>query len=91
MMVAHTYGIRRENGTYTRLIPADEIADPINHGVHATQGPEGMIVLPQLQLPPVEKRDNKWKDELVPNNVSFQERKCCVKFMSFPRSSTVCP
>lgn len=44
MQVATGYAFYRGNGQYTRLIPIDEI--PPIHGLRATQGPEGLIVLP---------------------------------------------
>ncbi|KAE9377940.1 hypothetical protein N431DRAFT_554254 [Stipitochalara longipes BDJ] len=42
--VAYAYGIQREDGSYTRLIRADELADMNN--VPRGQGPEGLIILP---------------------------------------------
>jgi hypothetical protein len=42
--VAYAYGIQREDGSYTRLIRADEISDMNN--VPRGQGPEGLIILP---------------------------------------------
>ena len=49
LKVAYTYGIRREDGTYTRLIRADELDSEDFERVPVSQGPEGMIVLPPLQ------------------------------------------
>jgi hypothetical protein len=42
--VAHAYGIQREDGSYTRLIRADELSEVNN--VPRGQGPEGLIILP---------------------------------------------
>lgn len=42
--VAYAYGIQREDGSYTRLIRADELGDMNN--VPRGQGPEGLIILP---------------------------------------------
>ena len=42
--VAYAYGIQREDGSYTRLIRADEMAEMSN--VPRGQGPEGLIILP---------------------------------------------
>jgi hypothetical protein len=42
--VAYAYGIQREDGSYTRLIRADEVNDIQN--VPRGQGPEGLIILP---------------------------------------------
>ncbi|KAI9642894.1 hypothetical protein NHQ30_008628 [Ciborinia camelliae] len=43
---AFAYGIRRADGSYTRLLPADELPDLI--GVPQHQGPEGLIILPEV-------------------------------------------
>lgn len=42
--VAYAYGIQREDGSYTRLIRADEMSEMTN--VPRGQGPEGLIILP---------------------------------------------
>jgi len=42
--VAYAYGIQREDGSYTRLIRADELSDMNN--IPRGQGPEGLIILP---------------------------------------------
>ena len=41
---AYGYGIQRNDGGITRLLPADQLADI--YGVPARQGPEGLIILP---------------------------------------------
>lgn len=56
LTVAYGYAIRREDGTYTRLLRADELRG-LNIGVPPTQeGAEGLIVLPSPDLPVPEKR-----------------------------------
>lgn len=57
LKVAYTYGIRREDGTYTRLIRADELDSYDFERVPVSQGPEGMIILPPLQQTRPEQRD----------------------------------
>lgn len=44
---AYAYGIRRGDGSYTRLLPADEL--PALNGIPRHQGPEGLIIVPELQ------------------------------------------
>ncbi|APA12225.1 hypothetical protein SS1G_10780 [Sclerotinia sclerotiorum 1980 UF-70] len=44
---AFAYGIRRADGSYTRLLPADEL--PAINGIPRRQGPEGLIIVPELQ------------------------------------------
>jgi len=56
LSVAYTYGIRRADGKYTMLIPADELADVDFDKVAINQGPEGMIILPPLGQVRPEKR-----------------------------------
>jgi len=48
MLVARTYGIRNEDGTYTRLIRVDEIDDIDRASLSLRSEPENMIVLPPL-------------------------------------------
>ncbi|TAQ90190.1 hypothetical protein B7494_g1452 [Chlorociboria aeruginascens] len=43
--VAYAYGIRRESGRFTRLIPADQL--PALEGIDEVQGSEGLIILPE--------------------------------------------
>ncbi|KAA8571502.1 hypothetical protein EYC84_001502 [Monilinia fructicola] len=43
---AFAYGIRRADGSFTRLLPADEL--PALNGVPRHQGPEGLIIVPEL-------------------------------------------
>lgn len=57
LKVAHTYGIRRGDGTYTRLIRADELNTYDFDRVPVSQGPEGMIILPALKQPRPEQRE----------------------------------
>ncbi|TGO28491.1 hypothetical protein BPAE_0027g00580 [Botrytis paeoniae] len=44
---AFAYGICRADGSYTRLLPADEL--PALNGIPRHQGPEGLIIVPELQ------------------------------------------
>ena len=57
LVVAYAYAIRRQDGTYTRLIRADEL-DDLNFKVPATEGPEGLIILPAPELVCPERRDS---------------------------------
>ena len=67
LKVAYTYGIRRDDGTYTMLIRADQLSEYDFQRVPTTQGPQGMIVLPPpYQLRP-EQREG--QDEMVPTEV----------------------
>jgi hypothetical protein len=56
LKVAHTYGIRRADGTYTQLIRADELDSYDFERVPISQGPEGMIILPPPEQPRPEQR-----------------------------------
>jgi hypothetical protein len=67
LKLAYTYGIRREDGSYTRLIRADELDSYDFERVPVSQGPEGMIVLPPLQRPRPEQREG--PEIMVPNDV----------------------
>lgn len=51
--VAHSYGIRRDDSTFTRLIRADELPTHIRTelGMFERQGPEGLILVPQPTQP----------------------------------------
>ena len=68
LKVAYMYGIQREDGTYTRLIRADELDSYDFERVSVSQGPEGMIVLPPLQQPRPEQREG--PEIMVSNEVS---------------------
>ena len=69
LKVAYTYGIRREDGTYTRLIRADELNSYDFECVPVSQGPEGMIILPAPQQPRLEQRDG--PEMMISNDVRF--------------------
>jgi hypothetical protein len=56
LTVAYGYAIRREDGTLTRLIRADELTH-CNIGIPSSQGPEGLIILPAPKLACPERRD----------------------------------
>lgn len=43
----YAYAVHRGNGAYTRLVPADRIPQMV--GLPKVQGPEGLIVLPELR------------------------------------------
>ncbi len=59
LSVAFAYGIRRNDGTYTRLVRADEIQDYLARGMPPNQGPEGLIILPQPhQIEPARRQGN---------------------------------
>jgi hypothetical protein len=49
LKVAYAYAIRREDGSYTRLIPADELNRISSGRIPVVQGPEGLIILPPPQ------------------------------------------
>lgn len=51
--VAHSYGVRRDDGMFTRLIRADELPSNIRNelGIPERQGPEGLILVPQPHRP----------------------------------------
>ncbi|KAH8685676.1 hypothetical protein BGZ60DRAFT_97821 [Tricladium varicosporioides] len=46
---AYGYAIQREDGSFTRLIRADNL-EPIN-GISQSQGPEGLIIVPEPRQP----------------------------------------
>ena len=48
LKVAYGYGIRRDDGSYTRLYRADELGGLDVTKIAITQGPEGLITLPPL-------------------------------------------
>ena len=70
LQVARTYGIRRDNGTYVPLIPADEISLLDQSRIPIGCGPENMIILPPLQLPRAGDRVSLVDDQMVPAAVS---------------------
>lgn len=57
LKVAYTYGIQRDDGTYTQLIRADELDSYDFERVPISQAPEGMIVLPAPEQPRPERRE----------------------------------
>lgn len=69
--LAYAYGIRREDGTYTQLIPVDQIGHLDLSRIPMNQGPEGLIILPPPQLPRPEIRSGTWMEyETVDSDVS---------------------
>jgi hypothetical protein len=50
LKVAYGYGIRRDDGSYTRLYRADELGGLDVTKIAITQGPEGLITLPPLEV-----------------------------------------
>ena len=69
--VARTYGVRRENGTYVPLIPADELSDADQTNLFWESGPENMIILPPLRLPRADNRESlRGNEHIVPPVVS---------------------
>ena len=87
---AYAYGIRRENGTYTRLIPADELDRPYNSTVPSSQGPEGLIVLPLPHLAHPESHENSGNEEMIPMSVSLGMT-LFLDLSNISRSSKTCP
>lgn len=77
LKLAYTYGIRREDGSYTRLIRADELITYDFKRIPVSQGPEGMIILPAPQLPRPEQRDG--AEVMVSNDVNILPTCCCCK------------
>jgi hypothetical protein len=69
LKVAYTYGIQREDGSYTQLIRADELDRYDFERVRVSQGPEGMIVLPPPEQPRPERREG--PELMVPNDVNI--------------------
>jgi hypothetical protein len=51
LSTAHAYGIRNDDGTFTRLIRVDEIHRFAAHSIAPRQGPEGLIILPPTRVP----------------------------------------
>ena len=51
--VAHSYGVRRDDGLFTRLVRADELSSNVRNelGIPERQGPEGLILVPQPHRP----------------------------------------
>jgi hypothetical protein len=65
--LAYGYGIRRDDGSYTRLIRADELEELDT--IPKFQGPEGLIILPPTrQLSP---RRRQGPDAMISGDVSF--------------------
>ena len=66
LSVAHTYGIRRENGNLTPLVPADEMQRLDFSRLSINERPEGMIILPPTRQPrPENRRGNEMVDACV--------------------------
>jgi hypothetical protein len=57
LKAGYAYAIRRDDGTFTQLIRADELGSIDISKVPSSQGPEGLIVLPPLKLGRPEQRD----------------------------------
>ena len=72
--VAFTYGIRREDGTFTRLLRADEFN--AYDGVPPPAGPHGMIVLPAIRNvpPPVGHQSTTMVDRSVSSIPSIRNK-----------------
>jgi hypothetical protein len=65
--VAYAYGIQRPDGSYTRLIRADELSEMQN--IPRGQGPEGLIILPPpRQVDPALRQG---PEPMIPSFVSF--------------------
>lgn len=75
LKVAYTYGIRRDDGSYTRLIPADELNEIGSERIQISQGPEGLIILPPPQQVRPEKRMG--PEEMVPSSVGHEFQDTC--------------
>lgn len=66
VQTAYSYGVRRPDGSYTRLLPADEF--PMT-GIPPRQGPEGLIIVP---TPMQQAPGPNIQDRMVPIEVSCQ-------------------
>jgi len=82
LKVAYTYGIRRGDGTYTRLIRADELDSHDFERVPVSQGPEGMIILPPPQQPRPEQRDG--LDMMISHDVNINSISSSFEELSNP-------
>lgn len=69
--VAFGYGLRRDDGTYTRLIPADTLPPHLTAQMNlpARQGSEGLIIVAPPRQPSPNSRNG--PIPLVPRDVSF--------------------
>lgn len=71
MSVAYSYGVRNEDGSYTRLIRADDLERFIGYPVAPRQSSEGLIILPPTRVPSPNSRQGN-KQQIVPRTVSLQ-------------------
>lgn len=70
LSTAYAYGIRRDDGRITRLIPADErFTGQANPNMPTYQGPEGLILLPPTRVPSPSRRYG--PEEMVPMDVRY--------------------
>ena len=65
---AFGYGIRLADGTYTRLVRADQLAGGYYNSIPTHQGPEGLIIVPEPRQPSPSRRTGQMP--LVPKDVS---------------------
>jgi hypothetical protein len=65
---AYGYGIQREDGKITRLIPADSLREN-SRNFSTTQGPEGLILLPSPRQPSPSRRQG--PEQMMSSEVSF--------------------
>lgn len=72
LSASYGYGIRREDGSITRLYAADEL--PPLHGITPRQGAEGLIIVP----PPRQVSPNRRPSEImIPGEVGLLFASTC--------------
>lgn len=69
LSIGHAYAIRNEDGSYTRLIRADDLDRFVGFAIPPRQTSEGLIILPPTRCPSPNSR--RGKEQLVPRSVSF--------------------
>lgn len=71
LSTAYAYGIRRDDGRITRLIPADErFTGQVNPNMPMYQGAEGLILLPPLRVSSPSRRYG--PETMIPMDVRYK-------------------
>lgn len=65
---AYAYGVRNEDGSFTRLIRVDDINRFMGYNIPPRQGPEGLIIVPPTRVPSPNSRQG--QEQYVPRMVS---------------------
>lgn len=65
---AYAYGVRNEDGSFTRLIRADDLNRFLGYNIAPRQGPEGLIIVPPTRVPSPNSRQG--QEQYIPRIAS---------------------